>query len=208
MVTMNGVGGLTGGDVLVGDVRQPEWWLVDGPDDGSGRIVAGPFGDRTDAAWAAAGQGPDEVRAEYGFRRADGGLSRCASPEDRAWFTRLEEQLDLLPEEWDDGLADDDPLVTLTIEVVASLVEAGLPLHDVRDETGTGGVGVVPEPALDGVVVTWRTHGHPYRHHEGGGLITRMQQVMLHAVVDVLTLQGFDVTSFGTANGIVVRYGA
>jgi hypothetical protein len=53
---MTGLSGLTSGDVLLGDVRRPGWWLVERADVGLDRVVAGPFGDRTEAAWAAAVQ--------------------------------------------------------------------------------------------------------------------------------------------------------
>src|SRR5829696_9207626 len=139
---MTGLSGLTSGDVLLGDVRRPGWWLVERADVGLDRVVAGPFDDRTEAAWAAAVQGPaGEVDPEYGVRAADGSLSRRPSPEECSWFELLEEQLDRLPEGWD-----------------AALTDAGLPLHDARGAGPAGGVCLAPEPVLGGVVVTWRQH--------------------------------------------------
>src|ERR1700712_3676520 len=112
-------------------------------------MVAGPFPDRGEAAWAA-GAHPEAGRARpvFGTRRADGGLSRRPSPQDWAWLpgltrqprpraprdwgglAELTEQLEQLPAGWDAGLAEDDPLVTLLVEVAAALLEAGLPVHD------------------------------------------------------------------------------
>src|SRR4051795_5036091 len=127
---MTGLSGLTSGDVLLGDVRRPGWWLVERADVGLDRVVAGPFGDRTEAAWAAAVQGPaGEVDPEYGVRAADGSLSRRPSPEECSWFELLEEQLDRLPEGWDAELPDDHPLATPRGEVDPPRTHARPPAH-------------------------------------------------------------------------------
>ena len=206
---MTGLGGLTSGDVLLGDVRRPGWWLVERADGGLDRVVAGPFGDRTEAAWAAAVQGAGEVDPEYGVRTADGSLSRRPSPEERAWFELLEEQLDRLPEGWDAELADDHPLATLVVEMTAALTDAGLPLHDARGAAPTGGVCLAPEPVLGGVVVTWRQHDRTSLERAvGSDADTLVQQVMGRAVAEVLSLRSFAVEQLEGSTGVVVRWGA
>lgn len=201
------VGGLTSGDVLTEDVRRRAWWLVDETGDDPGRVLAGPFPDRTEAAWAAAGV-PElrEARAEYGVRRADGSLSRRPSPEERAWFTRLEEQLDRLPDGWDAGLDDDHPLATLVVEIVAAFTDAGLPLHDPADPAG--GVSVVPEPMLGGAVVSWRQHDRASVDQAcGSDVETKVAQVLGRAVAEVLEVRAFAVEQFGGSTGVLVRWG-
>src|SRR5919107_5979797 len=137
---MTGLSGMTGGDVLLREDRRSLWWIVERMDDGLDRVVAGPFNDRTAASWAASVHGGvGEVRPEYGVRTADGSLSRRPSPEERAWFELLEEQLDRLPEGWDAELPDDHPLATLVVEMTAALTDAGLPLHDARGAGPAGG---------------------------------------------------------------------
>jgi len=75
------VGGLSSGEVVLGSVACQGWWLVVEADGGPGRLVAGPFADRSDAAWAAGGC-EDGAVPVYGYRRADGGLSRRPSPQE------------------------------------------------------------------------------------------------------------------------------
>lgn len=204
---MNGVSGLSSGAVVVGGVACQGWWLVVDDEDGPGRIAAGPFPDRADAGWAAAANEhgrPEGVRPVYGFRRADGGLDRRPSPQDRAWLAHLGEQLDRLPDDWDAGLSDDEPLTTLVVEVTAALSEAGLPLRDPASEVG--GVCLTPEPGLGGIVVTWRQHDRMSVDQVHGGEADAMvQQVMNRALADVLVLRGFVVDAFGGASGHVVR---
>ena len=207
---MNGLGGLTSGDVLLGDVRRAGWWLVERADDGLDRVVAGPFADRTEAAWAAAVQDADgAVDAEYGVRAADGSLSRRPSPEDRAWFELLEEQLDRLPDGWDAALPDDHPIATLVVEMTAALTDAGLPLHDARGAGPAGGVCLAPEPVLGGVVVTWRQHDRmTVERASGNEADTQVQQAMSRAVAEVLSLRSFAVEELTGSTGVVVRWGA
>src|SRR5438128_819838 len=72
----------------------PGWWLVDDTE----QILAGPFDDQIDADWAALSTGLDAVSV-HGARRADGGVVRRPSPEQRAWLAELGDQLDRLPGE-------------------------------------------------------------------------------------------------------------
>jgi hypothetical protein len=186
------------------------WWLVDDEVDGPGRIVAGPFPDRAEAGWAAATDehgALEDVRPVYGFRRADGGLTRRPSPQDRTWLAHLGEQLDRLPDDWDAGLSEDDPFATLVVEVTAALAEAGLP---VRDPSGAdrevGGVCLTPEPVLGGIVVSWRQHDRiSVDQVHGAEADAVVQQVMNRALADVLVVRGFVVDAFGGASGHVVR---
>jgi hypothetical protein len=205
---VSGVGARSSGEaVLDGAVCQGWWVVVD--EDGPGRILAGPFLNRAEADWAAAAykdRGTERVRSVYGIRRADGVLGR-PSPQDRKWLGQLREQLDRLPEGWDAGLSDDDPLGTLVVEVVATLAEAGLPLHDSRGAgSEVGGVCLAPEPGLDGIVVSWRQHDRMCLDQVHGvaadGLV---QQMMNRALADVLALRGFAVHGFGDSSGHVVR---
>src|SRR3712207_2266843 len=206
---MTGLSGLTSGDVLLGDIRRPGWWLVERVGGGLDRVVAGPFADRTEAAWAAAVQSPaGEVDPEYGVRAADGSLSRRPSPEERSWFELLEEQLDRLPEGWDAELPDDHPLATLVVEMTAALTDAGLPLHDARGADPAGGVCLAPEPVLGGVVVTWRQHDRTSLDTAGTETDTLVHQVMGRAVAEVLSLRSFAVEQLAGSTGVVVRWGA
>ena len=202
---MTGVRGLTSGDVLL-DEGRPGWWLVDRVADGSGRILAGPYADRTEAARVATPQGAEPgVRPEYGARRADGVLSPRPSPQDRAWFEHLEEQLDRLPYGWDAGLADDDPLLTLVVELTAALTDAGLQLHD--PILGTGGVCLNPEPVLGGVVVTWRQHDRAHADQAPGAEPgASVQRVMSRALGEVLELRSFTGEKLTGSTGVVVRW--
>jgi hypothetical protein len=184
------------------------WWLVVEQHAGPDQIVAGPFGDRVDAGWAADTTDTlDDAVPVYGIARPDGGLDRRPSPEDRAWFAQLEEQLARLPEDWDADLADDDLLGSLVVEVTAALVDAGLSLHDPAD--ALGGVCLTPEVALDGVVVGWRQHDRmsvdQVHGPELGGAI---QVLMNRTLADLLELRGFAVDTFGAAGSSVVRFAA
>jgi hypothetical protein len=207
---VSGVSGISSGAVVVGGVACQGWWLVDDEVDGPGRIVAGPFLDRAEAGWAAAADehgALEDVRPVYGFRRADGGLTRRPSPQDRTWLAHLGEQLDRLPDDWDAGLSEDDPFATLVVEVTAALAEAGLP---VRDPSGAdrevGGVCLTPEPVLGGIVVSWRQHDRiSVDQVHGAEADAVVQQVMNRALADVLVVRGFVVDAFGSAGGHVVR---
>jgi hypothetical protein len=210
---VSGVSGLSSGAVVVGGVARQGWWLVIDEEDGPGRIVAGPFPDRAEAAWAAGPYeqaDPEPVRPVYGIRRADGVLNLRPSPQDWAWLAHLGEQLDRLPESWDTGLSDDDPLTTLVVEVTAALSEAGLPLHDSAGAgSEVGGASLTPEPGLGGIVVTWRQHDRMSVDQVHGTAADAMvQQVMNRALADVLRLRGFAVDAFGGASGHVVRAAA
>ena len=126
-------------------------------------MVAGPFADRIDADWAALSGGLPAVSV-HGIRRADGGVTSRPSPEERAFLGELGEQLDRLPHDWDDLLTDTDPLTTLVVEVAAALLEAGLPLHD----DSQGGVCLLPETGVGGVLVSWRAHDRMSVHDVRG----------------------------------------
>jgi hypothetical protein len=200
------VRGLSSRDVVVGGVIREGWWSVVDEKDSSDRILAGPFPDRAEAAWAAASSQEGAV-AVYGARRDDGTLARRPSPQDWAWLAHLAEQLERLPDDWDMGFSEEDPLVTLVVEVTAALAESGLTVHDAAG-TGSeaGGACLIPEPALGGIVVTWRQHdrmGLDQVH--GADIDGALQQVMNRAVGDVLTLRGFSVEVFGQGSGHVVR---
>lgn len=205
----SGVGGLSGGVVVSGEICEG-WWLVG--DDGNGRCraVTGPFPERSEAVFAA-GACPDgdrsAVRPAYGIRRDDGTLNRRPSPQDWAWLAHLGGELDRLPEDWDGALAEDDPLVTLIVEVTAALAEAGLPLHDSSGpESALGGACLTPEPALGGILVTWRQHDRmSVDLVHGAAPDTAVQQVMNRALADVLRMRCFSVDAFGEAGGSVVR---
>jgi hypothetical protein len=200
---VSGVSGLFSA-VVLGDVGCKAWWLVTDEDAGPGRIVAGPFEDRPAASWAAGAYA--DARPVYGISRADGGLHRRQTPEDCAWLAHLDEELDRLPDGWDAGLADEDPLVTLVVEVAAALSEAGLSLRDSSEDGEVGGVCLMPEPGMGGVVVTW---GQPDRMSveqiHGPETTDMVQQVMNRALAEVLQLRGFVVDPFAGGSGHVVR---
>jgi hypothetical protein len=199
------VSGPSSGEVLLGGAVCSGWWLVVGETDVPGRIVDGPFPDRTDATWAAGGRA--ELCCAYGVRRADGSLGRRPSPQEWAWLEHLGGQLDRLPDDRDAAISDEDPLTTLVVEVAAALAETGLPLHDATGSDGAlGGACLTPEPVLGGIVVTWRQHDRMSvdRVH-GAGADAAVQQVMNRALADVLVARGFAVGPFGTATGHVVR---
>jgi hypothetical protein len=206
------VRGVSSSEVVLGGVGRTGWWLVLDEQDGPGRLVAGPFPDRADADWAAEAHqetGADGVRPVYGFHRADGGLERRPSPQDLAWLSHLTEQLDRLPADWDAGLADEDPLVTLVVEVAAALSEAGLPLRDGTGSGAAGGVCLTPEHELGGIVVTWRQHDRmSVEQIHGPAADAMVHQVMNRALAEVLQLRGFAVEAFGGGSGHVVRLAA
>jgi hypothetical protein len=201
---------LSSNDVLLGGEVCRAWWLVGDALPGPGRIVAGPFADRSDAQWAAASEHADAARPVYGIRRADGGLTRQPSPQDWAWLAHLGEQLDRLPEDWDAVLSDEDPLTTLVVEVTAALSEAGLPLYDDAGAASeVGGACLIPEPDLGGIVVTWRQHDRMSVDQVHGVVADALvQQVMNRALADVLAARGFPVDAFGGASGHIVRSAA
>jgi hypothetical protein len=179
------------------------WWLVVDQEHGGDRVVAGPFADRLDASWVAGTL--DEAAAVYGVGRPDGGLDRRPSPEDRAWFAHLDEQLGRLPEDWDADLPDDDDLGTLVVEVTAALVDAGLSLHDPAG--ALGGVCLTPEVALAGVLVGWRQHDRMCVDRVHGPQVgDAVQRLMNRTLADVLELRGFTVDPFGASGSSVVRF--
>ena len=174
------------------------WWLVTESDH---QVVAGPFPDRVDADWAVlAGAAGASARAVHGVRRPDGGVTRRQSPEDRAWLTELGDQLDRLPEDWDEQLTDDDPTVTLVVEVAAALIEAGLPLHDCAGDGAAGGVCLTPAPGCAGVLVSWHQHDRMSRDQvRGAGTVTAVQRTMNAAVAECLEELGFLVAWLGSS---------
>lgn len=177
-------------------------------EDAAARIVDGPFEERADARWAATTQeGTGPMRIVYGIPRTDGSVSRRPSPDDWAWLTHLGEQLERLPEDWDAGLSDEDPLATLLVEVTAALAEAGLPLHDAGgDGTALGGACLTPEPGLGGIVVTWRQHDRmSVDQVHGAAAEAAVQQAMNRALAEILELRGLAVQPFANSTGHVVR---
>lgn len=196
-------------EVVLGGVVRQGWWLVVEEDDGPGLVLAGPFGDRDEAVWAAEDLegGPAGVHPVYGVRRADGALRRRSSPQERSWWAFLGEQVDRLPEGWDADMDDEHPLPGLVIEVVGVLAEAGLFLYDPTGADGElGGVCLTPEAALDGVVVSWRQHDRMSLDQlHGAAADALVQQVMNRALAEVLAVRGFAVEPLGGA--CVVRAG-
>jgi len=197
-----------GGHASAGAVRTappqatgaPGWWLVDD----SEQVVAGPFDDQVDADWAALSTGLTAVSV-HGARRADGGVARRPSPEQRAWLAELGDQLDRLPGDWDELLSDEDPLTTLVVEVTAALVEAGLPLHDGPSANPAGGVVLMPELASGGVVVSWRAHDRmSLQQTRGAAAHATVQQSMSAVIGDVLWNLGFVVEPFGESGSTLV----
>lgn len=180
----------------------PGWWLVEDAAVGTPlHPVAGPFPDRLDADWAALGCGLRAV-AVHGVLDDDGVLVPRTSPSEREWLGELGDQLDRLPEEWDDLLTDTDPLTTLLVEVAAALVEAGLPLHDGAQHGPSGGVCLTPDPGGCSVLVSWRAHDRMAVHHERGvAADDAVQRVMNAAVADILDQLAFVVQPLGSGNG-------
>lgn len=184
------------------------WWLVAEDADGrGGQVLAGPYADRTEAAWDAATQdaeGTADLQPVYGTRRADGALLRRPSPEDWAWLAHLGEQLERLPEDWDAAMSDSDPLGTLVVEVVGALLDAGFALYD--DATGAGGVCLTPDPGLDGVIVAWQTSDRlSIDQVRGSTAALAVAQAMTAALALVLDGLGYPVDGFGTGSALVVR---
>jgi hypothetical protein len=196
------------GAVVVGGMACQGWWLVVEEEQcGPGRIVAGPFADRTDASWVAGVEHAGAARPVHGVRRADGGLDRRPSPQEWAWLAHLGEQLERLPDGWDADLDEEDPVVTLLVEVAAALCEAGLPLHDAHGAgQQLGGACLSPEPVLGGVVVSWRQHDRMSldRVH-GAPADDVVQHVMNRALAEVLLSRRFELAPFGANGAQVVR---
>lgn len=178
----------------------PSWWLVGE----SAQVLAGPFGDRLDADWAAFA---DELSAVsvFGTRRTDGTVKPKPSPEERAWLGELGRHLDRLPAEWDDLLTDTDPLTTLVVEVAAALVEAGLPLHDGGAGQTGGGVTLVPDQEAGGLLVSWRPHDRmSLQHSRGATADEAVQRLMNATILDVLEQLGFVVEPAGATQCALV----
>lgn len=180
----------------------PEWWLVDELGDAPGEVVAGPYPDRIEAEWAALSVGvTDTARVVYGVQRADGGgLVRRQLPQERAWLTALGDQLDRLPDDWDELLTDEDVLTTVVVEVAAALVESGLTLHDCVGDDPAGGVCLTPEAGRRGVVVSWHRHDRMgLQQVRGAGMDAAVQRTMNTAIADLLGHAGFTVEPYGPA---------
>jgi hypothetical protein len=196
------------GAVVLGGVACQGWWLVVDEGSGPGRVVAGPFPDRAEASWAAGSpEHAGMARPVHGVQRADGGLDRRPSPQEWAWLAHLGEQLERLPEGWATDLDEEDPLVTLVVEVTAALGEAGLPLYDAHGAgQELGGACLTPELAIGGIVVSWRQHDRMSLDQvHGASPDTVVQQVMNRALAEVLLAREFEVEPFGAAGGHVVR---
>jgi hypothetical protein len=182
----------------------PGWWLVDESGDQAGQVVAGPFADRVDAEWAALSSGLSEAQAVHGVQRADGGIVRRQSTEEKAWLAELGDQLDRLPEDWDELLTDDDALTSLVVEVAAALVEAGLPVHDCVGSEAGGGVCLTPGPHYAGIVVSWHQHDRMSAHYvRGQSMTATVQDTMNATVAGLLTALGFEVEPFGDGRSLV-----
>lgn len=202
--------GMFSSEVTLDGAGRSGWWLV-ARSGGLDRAVAGPFADRLEAEWTAGPDGLDDhagpagpagVRAVHGVARADGRISPRPSAEDWAWLAALGEQLDRLPEAWDAGMDEDEPLGTLVVEVVAALVEAGLALADPAG--AGGGVGLLPEPGLGGLVLSWRQHDRMSRDRvHGVPAEAGVQELMTRTAADLLTLRGFRVEAFGDGAALV-----
>ena len=80
-------------------------------------------------------------------------------------------------------------------------------MHDCTGTDGEiGGACLTPEPALGGIVVTWRQHDRmSVDQVHGPAADSAVQQVMNGALADVLRVRGFAVEAFGGASGHVVR---
>ena len=179
------------------------WWLVDEAD---GTTVAGPFADRLEADWALWSAGLAETAsAVHGARRADGGVVRRQSSQEREWLAELGRQLDRLPEDWTPWMADDeDALTTVAVELTGALLEAGLPLHG-SDVVTAGGVCLTPHPAGVGVLVTWRQHDRmSVQQVRGAAMDAAVQRTMNAAVATVLRQMGFPIQEFGSTGAYLV----
>ena len=181
------------------------WWLVDESGDQAGQVLAGPFADQVDADWAALSAGLSESAcAVHGVQRMDGGIVRRQSPEEKAWLAELGDQLDRLPEDWDELLTDDDALTTLVVEVAAALVEAGLPVHDCAGADSSGGICLTPGPHYAGVVVSWHQHDRMSAQYvRGASMTATVQSTMNATVAGLLTAMGFEVEPFGDGRSLV-----
>jgi hypothetical protein len=178
----------------------PAWWLVGE----SAHVLAGPFADQIDADWAALSDGLPAVSV-FGARRADGSIAVKPSPAERAWLGQLGAELDRLPEEWDELLSDTDPLTTLVVEVAAAVVEAGLPLQDLRQHDAAGGVCLVPEPGRRGVLVSWRPHDRMSLYQARGATADDAVQDLMNATIaDVLAQLKFVVEPYGATGCVLV----
>ena len=178
----------------------PAWWLVGE----SAQVLAGPFADQIDADWAALADGLPAVSV-FGARRADGSIAVKPSPAERAWLGQLGAELDRLPEDWDELLSDTDPLTTLVVEVAAAVVEAGLPLQDLRQRDSAGGVCLVPEPGLRGVLVSWRPHDRMSLHQARGATADDAVQDLMNATIaEVLAQLRFVVEPYGATGCVLV----
>ena len=181
------------------------WWLVDEWDgEQAGEVVAGPFPGRFEAEWAALAEGhPASTRPVHGVQAPGGGLLRRQTPDDRAWYAELGDQLERLPDDWDGLLTEEDSLTTLVVDVAAALVEAGLPLHDgsEREPGGdgpAGGVCLTPDPSSEGVLVAWRQHDRTdLQNVRGTAAATVVRRAMTAAVAEVLAGLGFSVEPIG-----------
>ena len=181
------------------------WWLVAEDMDGrGGHVLAGPYSERADAVWDAATSDAVDLQPVYGTRRADGVLLRRPSPEDWAWLAHLGEQLERLPENWDEAMSESDPLGTLVVEVVSALLDAGFALYD--DATGAGGISLTPDPGLDGVIVAWQTSDRLSIDQVRGSVAPlAVAQAMTAALALVLDGLGYPVEGFGIGSALVVR---
>ncbi len=185
----------------------PAWWLVDGAD----RVVAGPYADQGEAAWATGPLGPEGAAGgapAYGLRRETGRLARRPSPEDRAWLADLSGELERVGEEWDPLVDDASPLVGLLCQLGAALVEVGLPLHDCSGRTATrsrGGVCLTPSPLEDGVVVAWTQHVRTMREAPRPPETERwLQEAMNRTLASLLAGLGFTTAPFGRTGAALV----
>jgi hypothetical protein len=192
-------------DVAVRPVSPPAadtggsgWWLVDE----DAQVLAGPFPDRVDCDWAAVSQNLPAATV-HGVVDSDGALTPRPSPEERAFFSELGDQLERLPRDWDDVLTDTDPLTTLLVEIAAALFEAGLPLHDAAQLAG--GVCLVPDFESGGVLVSWRAHDRMTVHDlRGAAAADTVAQSMNVAVADILWNLGFLVETVGATGSSLV----
>jgi hypothetical protein len=176
----------------------PAWWLVDE----WAHVVAGPFADRVDGDWAAMSQDLPAV-AVHGVVSDDGRLTPRPSPEERAFFGELGDQLERLPRDWDDVLTDTDPLTTLVVEIAAAVFEAGLPLHEAEEPVG--GVCLVPDFDSGGVLVSWRAHDRMSRGDlRGPAAADTVVQSMNAAIADILWNLGFAVETVGATGSSLV----
>ena len=203
---MSGSSGVSSELTLDGAVGAGWWLVAEDADDRGGHVLAGPYGERSEAAWDAATRETDDsdLQPVYGTRRPDGVLLRRPSPEDWAWLAHLGEQLERLPEDWDAAMSDSDPLGTLVVEVVGAVVDAGFALYD--DATGAGGISLTPDPGLDGVIVAWQTSDRlSIDQVRGSAAAAGVAQVMTAALALVLDGLGYAVEGFGTGSALVVR---